>query len=495
MDHAQYQTGPEISANPPAYEAPAYETDQKTGQKNAGSPSDDDKIGPCGVGSGGAGVGSIVDETADFEKQKAASGHAHFKRLGWKRLTIVMIVEAIALGTLSLPSAFASLGMVAGVILCVGIGILAIYTSFVIGQVKIKFPHIKTYADTGTLLMGRFGYELFGIMFSLLLVFLTASHCLTGTIAFQTITQSNVCTLVFGVVSAIILFALAVPPSFAEVAILGYVDFASILLAIGITIVGTGVVATESPGLSNVNWSAWPHEGTTYADAFIAVANIGFAYTFAMCQFSFMEEMHTPVDYVKSITLLGGIEIVIYTVTGALIYVFVGQDVLAPALLSAPTTISRIAFGVGLPVIFISGSINTTVLGRYIHGRIFEKSVVRFINTKTGWLTWLGVLAVITVIAWVIAEAIPIFNDLLSIMSSLFVSAFSFYIPAVMWFALIKEGKWSDRKNLPLSILNAGIFIFGVILLVGGLYGSVVDIMKHFASGKVGGAFSCGTPG
>jgi hypothetical protein len=95
----------------------------------------------------------------DMEKQKAAEGNAHFHRLGWKRLTVVLIVEAIALGCLSLPSAFATLGMVAGVILTVGLGFVAIYTSHVVGQVKLAYPQVSHYADAGRLMFGRVGYE------------------------------------------------------------------------------------------------------------------------------------------------------------------------------------------------------------------------------------------------------------------------------------------------------------------------------------------------
>jgi hypothetical protein len=36
-----------------------------------------------------------------------------------------------------------------------------------------------------------------------------------------------------------------------------------------------------------------------------------------------------------------------------------------PALLSAGPLVSKIAFGMAIPVIFISGSINTTVVARY----------------------------------------------------------------------------------------------------------------------------------
>ncbi|KAL1869999.1 hypothetical protein VTK73DRAFT_2842 [Phialemonium thermophilum] len=438
------------------------------------------------------GEGEVVGEVVSA---LIADGTAKFSRLGWKRLTVVLIVEAIALGSLSIPAAFATLGMVAGVICCVGLGFIAIYTSYVIGAVKLRFPEIQHYADAGKLMMGRFGYELIGVMFVLQLVLLVGSHCLTGTIAFVTITNSGTCTLVFGVVSAIILFLLALPPSFAEVAILGYIDFASIVLAIGITIIATGVDATNSPGgLGAVNWSAWPKPGTTFVDAIIAVSNIVFAYSFAMCQFSFMDEMHTPRDYVKSIWALGIIEIIIYTLTGALVYAFVGQDVQSPALLSASPLVSKIAFGVALPVIFISGSINGTVVGRYMHGRVYAASLIRYINTKMGWLTWIAFIAGITVVAWVVAEAIPFFSDLLSILSALFITGFSLYFPAMMWFMLLREGKWYSKENLLTAVVNIVIFLMGVFMLVAGTYASVKDITKQYNDGTIRGPFTCSPP-
>ncbi len=423
-------------------------------------------------------VGQVSD-LSTLEKAKVDQGNAHFKRLGWKRLTVVMIVEAIALGSLSMPAAFATLGMFAGVLVSVGIGLIAIYTSYVVGQVKLAYPGVSHYADAGRLIMGKFGYELISFMFVLQLVFLVGSHTLTGTIAFLNITNNGACSLVFGVVSAIILLLLAIPPSFAEVAILGYIDFVSIIAAILITMIATGVARTpENPA----NWSAWPKEGTGFTDAFIAVGNIVFAYSFAICQFSFMDEMHTPKDYVKSIWTLGLIEIVIYTVTGAAIYSFVGIDVKSPALLSAGSLLSKVAFGIGLPVIFISGSINTTVAARYIHGRVFKNSVIRYVNTPKGWITWLALITFITIIAWVIAESIPFFSDLLSISSSLFISGFTFYLPAIMWFMLICEGRWYDRKNWLKSATNGFIFVLGIVILVGGTYASVADIVSSHSS-------------
>lgn len=206
---------------------------------------------------------------------------------------------------------------------------------------------------------------------------------------------------------------------------------------------------------------------------------------------SFMDEMHTPKHYMRSAWSLGIIEIFIYTVTGALVYAFVGKDVQAPALLSAGETVSKIAFGVGLPVIFISGSINTTVVARYIHGRAYKNSVTRFINTKKGWATWLALITVITILAFIIAEVVPFFEDLLSLSSSLFISGFTFYFPAMMWFMLLREGKWYAKENIVKTVANGVVFVIGIVVLVGGTYASVVSIQKKFDDDEMKGVFSC----
>ncbi|KAJ5477038.1 N amino acid transport system protein [Penicillium diatomitis] len=428
----------------------------------------------------------------EAEQRIAAAGEAKYNRLSWKQLTLLLIVDAVALGALSIPHAFATLGMIAGVVCCVGIGLIAVYTSWIIGKVKLAFPSVQHYGDAGGLLMGRFGYEFVSAVFVIQLVFVVGSHCLTGTIAFANITESTICSLIFGVASMIILFLFTIPSSFADITFLGYIDFVSILGAIGITMIATGIQSSNAPGgLSAVPWSAYPKENITFTEAYVAIGDIVFAYSFAACQFSFMGEMHTPEDYTKSITVLGLIEIMIYTLTGAIIYAFVGPTVQSPALLSAGTTVSRIAFGVALPVIFISGSINCIVVGRLVHARVYKNSMIRYINTAQGWMTWILFVAIITVIAWVIAEAIPFFTDLLSIISALFTSGFSFYLPPVMWFFLLCKGKWYSRENLPTAIINFLVFLMGVAVLVCGLYSSIDDIRNSYRTGKVRSPFTC----
>ncbi|KAH6977521.1 transmembrane amino acid transporter protein-domain-containing protein [Ilyonectria sp. MPI-CAGE-AT-0026] len=433
-----------------------------------------------------------VGTVTDFEKQKTAEGEAHFRRLGWKRLTVILVVEAIGLGTFSLPAAFATLGVVAGTFCCIVLGLLAIYTGYIVGKVSVVYPSIHHYGDIGGLLMGRFGEELFGFLYVLQLILMTSSFMLTGTIAFNVLSDYGACGLVFSVVSGILLFVLAIMPSFTEAAILGYLDLVSVVSAIGITIIASGIEAADSPGgLGNVNWSAWPAPDATFKDGMVAICNMLFAYCFAMFLTPFMSEMHTPTDYMKSVWTLGIIEIVVYTTTGVLIYVFVGADVESPSLLSLSSLLSKVAFGVALPIIFISGAIGNTVTARYVHIRLYKDSVTRFINTPKGWITWLAVLAAITVVSWIIGEGIPIFNDLLSLSSALFVSGFVLYFPAIMWYKLLCEGHWYERKNLFHASACLFAFLFGLLVLFGGTYASVKDIQHHYAIGSIRSPFSC----
>lgn len=191
-----------------------------------------------------------------------------------------------------------------------------------------------------------------------------------------------------------------------------------------------------------------------------------------------MDEMHTPEDFTKSISTFGVIQTTVYTLTGSLIYAFVGQDVKSPALLSAGPLISKVAFGLAIPVIYISGSVNTTVAARFIHGRIYKDSVTRYINTAKGWISWIAVVAVISLAAWVISEAIPFFSELLSLTGCLFVAGTSFYIPPIMWYCLLREGEWHERHNFWTAIANLTVFVLGVTVFCIGTYASMVEIVS-----------------
>lgn len=338
-----------------------------------------------------------------FFDETNADAHK-FKKLSWLQLSVLLIVEAIALGALSLPSAYDKVGMAGGVIITFIIGLITLYTAYLIGEVCNKWPdEVVHYNDIARLMWGRWGGELCGIVFVIFLTLANASHTLTGAIAFQTISDNRGCQLLWSGISAVILFLLALPRTFSEVAILGYLDFISIISAILITIIATGI---SSQGGKNVDWRASAQSGVPFSSAIVAVTNIAFAFSFVVNQPSFQTELKNRRDYIKSISLLIVAEWVIYILTGALIYSFVGKGVPSPALLAAGHTVRRVGFGVALIVIFVSGSINTVAAGRYVHFRIFKGTTHQYISTPLGIGAWVAIIFILSVIGWVLAEAI-----------------------------------------------------------------------------------------
>ena len=115
-----------------------------------------------------------------------------------------MIAETISLGILSLPSVLAAIGIVPGVILIAGLGIIATYTGYVLGQFKLAYPHVHSMADAGEVLAGPIGRELFGFAQIIFLVFVMGSHILTFSIMLNTVSNPGTCTIVFGVIGLIL---------------------------------------------------------------------------------------------------------------------------------------------------------------------------------------------------------------------------------------------------------------------------------------------------
>jgi hypothetical protein len=140
-----------------------------------------------------------------------------------------MVAETVSLGVLSLPAAVATLGLVpyvlqtsknlyldtdvsnSSIILILVLGVLATWTGYMIGQMKLKYPYIMNMADAGEVLGGAFGREFMGVCQILFLIFIMSSHLLTFTVAMNTITNHGTCSLVFGIVGTIISFLCCLP--------------------------------------------------------------------------------------------------------------------------------------------------------------------------------------------------------------------------------------------------------------------------------------------
>ena len=79
--------------------------------------------------------------------------------------------------------------------------------------------------------------------------------------------------------------------------------------------------------------------------------------------------------------------------------------------------------------------------------------------------SWVLIVTAVWFIAWIIAEAIPVFNDLLSLISALFASWFTYGLSGVFWLFLNYGRYRESKKKMFLTGLNTAIFLIGAAIV------------------------------
>lgn len=396
---------------------------------------------------------------------------------------MVMIAETISLGILSLPSALSTLGLIPGLILLLTLGALATYTGLLIGAFKLRHPHIHSMADAGTVLFGRLFGELLGVGQLLFVVFIMGSHILTFSIMMNAITSHAACTIVFMLVGMVLSFLLTIPRTLKNLSWWSITSFLSIIAAVTITMAG---VSVSRPGMGKLD--LWPDPHVPFHTAFLAVANIIFAYAGHVAFFTFISELRKPEEFPKALCLLQGCDVAMYIITAVVIYYYAGDQVRSPALDSAGPLVRKVAYGVAIPTIVVAGVVNGHVAVKYLYVRLFRdsggsssdgrekgghgsgsgngKGNLMYQTTFKARGIWVAINAVLWVVAWIIAEGVPVFNDLLGLTSALFASWFTFGLSGLFWFSLNK-GMWFKGWRKMVGSLVAGLCFMIGLLIVG----------------------------
>ncbi|KAA8910700.1 neutral amino acid permease [Sphaerosporella brunnea] len=402
-----------------------------------------------------------------------------YKTNSWLETAFVMVAETVSLGILSLPSTLKAVGLVPGVLLLVGLGILATYTGYVIGQFKLRYPQVHTFAEAGGVIAGRWGHELFATGQLLFLVFIMGAHILSFSIMMNVLTEHATCTIWFTVLGFGISLICTIPRTVKAMTYLSYLSTVSVLAAVFICMIGVGI-ADADVHLRMVN------SGIALYQGFGAVTNIIFAYAGHVAFFTLFSEMKDPREFHKALYTLQITDTLVYTVTAVVIYVYTGDNVRSPALGSASPLLAKIAYGIALPTIVIAGVINGHVAVKYIFLRICNRETISS-NSWRSWGIWIAILSVLWVIAWVIASAIPVFNNLLGLISALFLSWFTYGASGVLWIFMNKGQLWTTKKQAFLTVLNGAVIPLGVSIMALGLYSSI-EAIKRDTSGLI---FSC----
>ncbi|RAH87499.1 hypothetical protein BO86DRAFT_4470 [Aspergillus japonicus CBS 114.51] len=470
---------------------------------------------------------SLTDETkhADLESQKLQPGSSSdsegevgrqiqleaensikYRTCSWQKTAALLFSEYICLAIMSFPWSYSVLGLVPGLILTVFIAMTVI--AHIFRRFCLRHPHVRDVCDIGQMIFwdSKVVWYLTAVMFLLNNTFIQGLHCLVGAEYLNTITGHGACTIVFSVVTAVISFVCSLPRTFdalSKVATLSaFTTFISVMLALIFSAIEDHP-AGYTPAKGDPIVTAVPVAGTTFVSGVSAFLNISYTFIGQITLPSFIAEMREPKDFWKSVTAVTIAEIIVFSLVGAIVYAYTGnQYITSPAFGSLGNeTYKKVSFSFMIPTLVFLGVLYASVSARFLFFRLFDGTRHKGNHTVVGWAAWAGILCCLWIAAFIIAEVIPFFSDLESIMSALFDSFFGFIFWGTAYLRMRREefgpGFYKNRgwKGWLGFFVNVGLILAGLFFLGPGTYASIESVIISYREGTVGSPFSCADTG
>ncbi|KAF8858129.1 hypothetical protein BDZ45DRAFT_802804 [Acephala macrosclerotiorum] len=438
-----------------------------------------------------------------------------YRTCSWQKTAALLFSEYICLAIMSFPYSYSVLGLVPGLILTVVIAGLVLYTSLVVWEFCLRHPEVRDVCDIGQMLSGgkTWAWYVTAVMFILNNTFIQGLHVLVSAKYFNTITNHSQCTVVFAAITAIICWFASLPRTFSALARLATVSALFTFISVLLAAIFAGIEAHPAGCNPDPNSTipltglhggepivtAILVKGTTFVAGMSAFLNISYTFIGQITIPSFIAEMKEPKDFPKALWAVTIAEIIVFGCVGSVVYAYTGNNYnSSPAFGSLGNEVfKKVSFSFMIPTLIFLGVLYASVSARFIFFRIFEGTKHKTSNTVTGWSAWAGILAATWVGAFIIAEVIPFFSDLLSLMSSLFDSFFGFIFWGVAYIRMrrvdggitwIHENSWWGYMMLAFNLV---IIAIGIFFLGAGTYVSVQSIIDSYAAGTVARVFTC----
>ena len=326
-------------------------------------------------------------------------------------------------------------------------------------------------------------------------------HCLVGAKWWNTITGHGTCTIVFSAVTAVISFGASLPRTFSTLAKLATFSALFTFVSVILAAIFSGLEQKPAgyPSLGEPIVRAIPDASLTFVSGMNAFMNISYTFIGQITLPSFIAEMKNPKDFPKALWTVTICEIIVFSLVGGVVYGYTGsQYMTSPAFGSLENELyKKIAFTFMVPTIIFLGVLYASVSARFIFFRVFDNSRHVTSHTAIGWIGWSLILAVLWIFAFIIAEVIPFFSDLLSLMSSLFDSFFGFIFWGVAYYRMRRETygrnfyKTRGLRGYFGFGFNIVLCLMGLLFLTAGTYATVQSIVDGYKAASFGGPFSC----
>jgi hypothetical protein len=474
----------------PAFQTGVYGYDT---EKQAESGRKLSRVGPALPGTVGDGD-SESEMSVGKQMELESNNSIKYRTCSWKKTAALLFSEYICLAIMSFPYSYSVLGLVPGLILTVVVAALVLYTSLIVWEFCLRHPEVRDVCDLGQMIFygWRWVWYATAVMFILNNTFIQGLHVLTGAKYLNTMTNHSVCTIGFSAIMTVISWICSLPRTFDTLSKLAtlsaFFTFVSVLLA-AIFAGIEGPPANYNPDPNHVDAAGQilggapivlvvPAAGTTFVNGLSAFLNISYTFIGQITLPSFIAEMKNPADFPKALWAVTIAEVILFSLVGAVVYAYTGtQYNTSPAFGSLGNELYlKVSFSFMIPTLIFLGVLYASVSARFVFFRLFEGTRHKGNHTVVGWVSWAAILGATWILAFIIAEVIPFFSDLLSLMSSLFDSFFGFIFWGVAYFRMrtadYGPGWYTKRgiRGLWGTFLNAFIILIGLFFLTAGTY-------------------------
>ncbi|KAM0228435.1 hypothetical protein ACHAPO_010768 [Fusarium lateritium] len=370
----------------------------------------------------------------------------------------------------------------------------------VFGEVSEDGPNYRNVYgidDAGYLIFGRIGREFLATVFMLYWIFVAGSAMLGISIGLNSVSSHAACTAVFVAVAAVLGFSFASIRTLGKIGWLAWVGLVCIMTAIFCVTVAVGVqdrpAAAPSPehGHWESDWKLFNHP--TFVDGITAVSSHIFAFSGTPAFFQIAAEMREPKHYTRSLITCQSIVTITYITIGIVVYFYCGSYVASPALGSAGALMKKVCYGFALPGLIVTAMLMTHIPAKYMFIRLLRGTKHLNSNGIVHWATWLACTGSVTIIAYIIASAIPVFGGLVSLIGALLGTMMCFQPYGCMWL-YDNWNKGLKNRSLKWYFMvgwSAFVILAGTFMMVAGTYGSIVGINNSLKANGGTSPWSC----
>lgn len=436
-------------------------------------------------------AGKVIED--DGEVFKINEGQTQFRTLGLIKTIVVLVKLCFATGVLSIPAALGVVGFGPGLVLIALWSAMTMYYAHVMFQFRMEFRGVHNIVDASMLMGGPIAREVATVLFLLTWILATGSGFIGLSQGLRVLANGKGCTIMWTAVAAVATGVLSSIRTLGKLAILTWIGFASIFTAVFILVVGVTIVdrpaAAPQTGPYDLGVVSVGNPG--FVSGLVAALNLFSGFGSTSTFMPVIAEMRAPKTFPKALFISQGFLVACYISFGMVVYMYCGVYIASPSLASAGGTLEKVAYGVSIPGFMMTSTLWVHVAAKFLFVRILRTSEHLQKNSLTHWVTWLSSTIGLTILSFLIAEAVPFFNYILGFIGSICCAPTCLVIPAFMGLYLRKGDYTSSKRVMALCAVHCITIVGGTFMAIAGTYTTIESIIDAYATGTVAKAFTC----